>query len=312
MRQRSIVRAGLGAKVPLGAVASLLALTGTAQAGSAAEHHVAAHHKKATHTYYVSLGDSYSVGYQPGPGATAGYTGYVARKTHLRLVNFGCGDATTSSIIDTTGCPDNLPHTAGAVLYPDTTQTAAAEAFITAHRGHIGLITVSIGGNDVTSCATQANLISCVGTAVSGITQNVTSLAMALRVAAGPKVPLIGSTYPDVFLGDYVFPSLPVTPVRISLAHETVVAFRSLINPALVKAYAAGQGVLVDVTAASGAYLSLTTTTDVQPYGSIPIAVAKVCSLTWFCQEGNIHATTKGYTLIGQLIVARYARLRRS
>ena len=29
-------------------------------------------------TYYVSLGDSYSVGYQPGIGATPGYTVYVA------------------------------------------------------------------------------------------------------------------------------------------------------------------------------------------------------------------------------------------
>jgi len=38
-----------------------------------------------TTTYYVSVGDSYSVGYQPGLGATSGYTGYVAKKTHLTL-----------------------------------------------------------------------------------------------------------------------------------------------------------------------------------------------------------------------------------
>ena len=65
----------------------------------------------------------------------------------------GAAGATTTSIIDTVGCPDVLPHTAGARLYPTTTQAAAAEAFLTAHRGHIGLITVSIGGNDVTACA---------------------------------------------------------------------------------------------------------------------------------------------------------------
>jgi hypothetical protein len=50
----------------------------------------------------------------------------------------------------------------------------------------------------------------------------------------------------------------------------------------------------------------------VQPYGSIPVAVAKVCSLTWFCKLGNIHATTKGYTLIGKLVVTRYTGLRRA
>ena len=60
---------------------------------------------------------------------------------------------------------------------------------------------MSIGGNDVTACATQANPIGCVATAVTGITKNVTGLAVALRAAAGPGVPLIGLTYPDVILG---------------------------------------------------------------------------------------------------------------
>src|SRR5271169_6172797 len=43
--------------------------------------------------YYMSLGDSYSVGYQPLPtsGATTGYTGVVATSKHLTLENFGCG-----------------------------------------------------------------------------------------------------------------------------------------------------------------------------------------------------------------------------
>ena len=84
---------------------SVVALPVTAQASKAP-------------TYYVSLGDSYSVGYQPGLGATAGYTAYVARKTHLTLVNFGCAGATTTSILDTVGCPDVLPHTAGGRLLP--------------------------------------------------------------------------------------------------------------------------------------------------------------------------------------------------
>lgn len=262
-------------------------------------------------TYYVSLGDSYSVGYQPGIGATAGYTTVVARATRLTLVNFGCGGATTTSLISTVGCPDVLPHTAGAVSYPTVTQAAAAEAFLAAHHGHIGLITVSISGNDVTACATQANPISCVSNAVAAITKNVTSLATALRAAAGPGVPLIGLTYPDVILGAYVYPKQPAPAGAVSLAKLSVVAFRSLINPALVKAYATANGSLVDVTKATGAYIPLTKTVRDSPYGTVPVAVANVCSLTWFCAQGNIHATTKGYTLIGRLVVARYAALRR-
>jgi lysophospholipase L1-like esterase len=275
-------------------MAGLLAMPGAAQAATKSP------------TYYVSLGDSYSVGYQPGRGATPGYTAVVAKGTRLTLVNFGCGGATTTSIVSATGCPDVLPHTAGAVTYPTTTQEAAALAFLTAHQGHIGLITVSIGGNDVTPCVAQANPISCVSTAVAGITTNVTSLAAALRAAAGPGVPLIGLTYPDVILGSYVYPTQPATASTLSLAKLSVVAFRSLINPALMKAYAAAQGSLVDVTKATGAYIPLTRTVRYRPYGTIPAAVASVCTLTWFCAQGNIHATTKGYTLIGKLVVARY------
>ncbi len=282
------------------AVAGLLAVPSTAQAASKSP------------TYYVSLGDSYSVGYQPGLGATPGYTAFVAQKTHYTLANFGCGGATTTSLLSTIGCPDKLPHTAGAVPYPTTTQAAAAEAFLTAHKGHIGLITVSIGGNDVTSCAAKANPISCVASAVTTISSNVSTLATALRAAAGPRVPLIGLTYPDVILGTYVYPTQPPTASRISLAKLSVVAFRSLINPTLTKAYGSAGGVLVDVTAATGAYTSLARTVRLRPYGTIPVPVASVCTLTWFCSQGNIHATTKGYTLIGRLAVAKFVAMRRA
>jgi lysophospholipase L1-like esterase len=263
-------------------------------------------------TYYVSLGDSYSVGYQPRLGATPGYTAYVARKTHLTLVNFGCGGATTTSLLASVGCPDVLPHTSHVVTYPATTQAAAAEAFIAGHRGHIGLITVSIGGNDVTACAAQPNPVSCVGPATTTISKNVTALAAALRAAAGPRVPLIGLTYPDVILGSYVYPTQPPTAARVNLAKLSVVAFKALINPALAKSYASANGRLVDVTAKTGAYTSLTRTVRLSPYGSIPAPVASVCTLTWFCSQGNIHATTKGYTFIGKLVIAELAAVRRS
>lgn len=299
MRHNRYAMNAVGALVMIGCVAAgILATPGAADAAKSP-------------TYYVSLGDSYSVGYQPGLGATSGYTAVVANATRLKLVNFGCGGATTTSLVSSIGCPDVLPHTAGAVPYPTTTQEAAAEAFLTSHRGHVGLITVSIGGNDVTACATQANPISCVSTAVTGITKNVTSLAAALRAAAGPRVPLIGLTYPDVILGAYVYPKQPAPAAAISLAKLSVVAFKSLINPALTKAYASANGSLVDVTKATGAYVALTRTVRYRPYGTIPAAVASVCSLTWFCAQGNIHATTKGYTLIGRLVVARFAVLRR-
>ena len=282
--------------IALGA-ATIAALPGAAQT------------KPSTPAYYVSLGDSYSVGFQPGLGATAGYTGYVAKATHLTLANFGCSGATSTSIITTVGCPDNLPHTAGAHLYLNATQASAAEAFIRAHRRHIALITVSIGGNDLTSCAAQTDPVPCVISALTDLKKNVVTMAAGLRAAAGPKVPLIGLTYPDVILGEDVYPTRPASPARNAQAALSVVAFKTVINPALTKAYASSGGVLVDVTAATGAYTSPLRTVTLAPYGTLPVSVANVCSLTWFCQEGNIHATTKGYDVIGRLVVARYALL---
>jgi lysophospholipase L1-like esterase len=258
-------------------------------------------------TYYVSLGDSYSAGYQPVPGgATPGYTSYVAAHTHLTLVNFGCSGATTTSLLQTVGCPATLPHTAGGQAYPTTTQAAAALAFITAHRGHIGLITVTIGGNDMVSCATKPNAAACVISADGDISTNVTAVASQLRAAAGANVPIIGSTYPDVILGAYVWPVHPASASATRLARLSVIAFKSILNPTLAKSYAKYAGSFVDVTKASGAYLPLTRTVDTKPYGSIPVPVAGVCSLTWFCARGDIHPRNAGYLLIGKLIVARY------
>ena len=267
---------------------------------------------KSAPTYYVSLGDSYSVGYQPGFGATPGYTVYVADKTHLKLVNFGCGGATTTSIVATVGCPDPLPHTTGAVLYPTTTQAAAAEAFLTAHRGHIGLITVSIAGNDVTACAGQANPISCVGTADQGHLRPTSPLwSPHCATSRRTGVPLIGLTYPDVILGSLRL-SLTITHRLECLAGE---ALRRRVQGA--DQPGTREGVFIRRRKArrrdgcKGAYTSLTRTVRLRPYGRIPVPVASVCNLTWFCSQGNIHAKTTGYTLIGKLVVARYAVMRR-
>jgi lysophospholipase L1-like esterase len=265
-----------------------------------------------TTRYYVSVGDSYAVGYQPSPtpGATGGYTAVVAKGTHLKLVNFGCGGATTTSILQTDGCapPYGPPAATDAASYPGQTQASAAEAFIRRHKGDIGLITVTIGGNDVTHCATTANPVTCVAGVVGELGPHVTTLAKGLRAAAGPKVPIIGLTYPDVILGEWVYP--PGKPDQ-SLASLSVTAFKSLINPELKKAYASAKAKFVDITADTDAYQPLSQTTTLAPFGTVPEAVAKVCELTWYCQLGNIHAKTVGYDLIGKEVLATYRKATR-
>jgi lysophospholipase L1-like esterase len=290
-------------KIPLaGIVATLLlavALPATAQAA------------KPKRQLYVSLGDSYAVGWQRpaenrmGP-TTKGFTDQtvtLARKKgyRLKLVNFGCGGATTVSILKQKGCV-KAARAIGGERY-STTQVKAAERFLRANRGKVALVTVSISGNDVTSCAKEADPVPCVSAAIESVKQNVTTLAKRLRKAGGKKVRIVGITYPDVILGQWVRP-----PVNQGLATLSVSAFRELLNPALKTAYESVKGKFVDVTAATGAYTPLDQKTTLLPYGSIPIAVAKVCELTWYCKFGDIHANTAGYQAIAKLVVKALPR----
>jgi lysophospholipase L1-like esterase len=256
---------------------------------------------------YVSLGDSYAAGYQP-TGPHSGHTdtngfayqvpGLAAAKGYeFKLVNFGCGGATTTSILRSVGCEQLGP---GATPYPDETQAQAAEQFLRDHRGDVGLVTVSIGGNDVVPCASQAQPIQCVLSAVKTIGPNLETLLTGLRSAAGPGVRIIGTTYPDVILGLDISKNTSVH----NLAALSVVAFKNLINPALRKAYEAVGGSFVDVTAATGAYTSMKVVTDLAPYGNIPGPVADVCELTYFCEYNDIHPRNAGYKIIAELVVA--------
>jgi lysophospholipase L1-like esterase len=283
---------------------------------------------KAAPDYYLSLGDSYSVGYQPntdgvGGVATAGYTSVVAKKQKMQLENFGCGGATTLSILQAPGC-----ITAGygpvaatdAVDYEGTTQVAAAVGFIgdAANYGKVGLITVSIGGNDVTSCVSAGSIgaiLTCVNAADASITTNVTSLVSQLSTALNANgdttARIVGLTYPDVILGSYVNPGGSSAQ---TLASASVYAFDHLINPTLEAAYtSASDGSFINVTqapyklATAGDDTPLTTTVKLKPYGVVPVAVWEVCKLTYYCTLNNIHANTKGYDFIGKFIVTSLA-----
>lgn len=223
------------------------------------------------------------------------------------------------------------------MAYPTTDQVAAVLSFINgaAHRGRVKLITVSIGGNDVTACATKADPVGCVVTAASTIKTNITSLVSQLDTALTANgdtgADIVGITYPDVILGDCV---APVGGTNQALASLSKVAFDAVINPTLATAYTSAntptstRGGFVDVTSApyglatagddTGSFDATTyaytgPTEKVKGFGTaVPAPVAEVCTITWYCDPatfGDIHATTKGYDFIGRLIVATVATL---
>ncbi len=263
------------------------------------------------HPYELTLGDSYSIGYQPGIGGTPGYTGYLAGKLGLQPENFGCGGATTTSLLHSVGCGD--PASQHAVAYSGITQEAAALKFIAAHQGQVKLVTVSIGGNDFDSCSTAACVNAAMPTMGKNVKALVGSLNTALTKASDTSAKIIGLTYPDVDLGLFVYPTQPPSSASETQARQSILAFDDLINPTLKKAYlSVSRASFVNVTSApyksatKGDDTSLSITEQVSPYGTVPVAVGEVCQLTYFCSQGNIHAHTAGYDFIGALVLADY------
>jgi lysophospholipase L1-like esterase len=255
--------------------------------------------------YFISLGDSYAVGYQSDVKRTTLHgpanqlVKLAARRGYrFKLVNFGCGGATTTSMLTQVDCPP-AARMPGAAGYPGKTQVQAAVAFIKRHPGRVGLVTISIGGNDVDVCLANADPLGCVRANMPTAIANLTKIVKRLRAVGGPAMQIIGSTYPDVALGAWVLPDT-FGANRFTLAAESVTAFRTSINPGLRKAYRSAGARFVDVTRATGAYGPFQTT-DLPPYGVIPVPVAKVCRLTFFCTRVDIHMTTPGYGVIARL-----------
>jgi lysophospholipase L1-like esterase len=270
--------------------------------------------KAPSRSYFISLGDSYAVGFQGTVGHTtlngpanqlvklAAHRGY-----HFTLVNFGCGGATTTSMLKQIDCPAK-GRAPGAPAYPGQTQVQAAVAFITKHPGHVGLATISIGGNDVDGCIPTSDPIGCVRANMPAAVRNLKKIVHQLRAAGGKSMRIIGSTYPDVVLGAWVIPIFGTG--RFTLAAESLTAFATYINPGLRTAYASAHAAFVDVTAATGAYGPFTTVDD-PTYGVVPKPVAEACRVSLFCTASDlldIHMTTAGYGIIARLEAATLPR----
>ena len=233
--------------------------------------------------YYVSLGDSFAVGVQPVGETDQGYPDQLLsllkpEHPRLRLVKLGCGGESTRSMrfgsVDPSegfscGPPDFYLH-----RYPHKTQLAVAVAFLHAHRRHVSLVTIDIGGNDVLG-----------GGGVPQLQANLPAILAALRTAAGPAVPIVGMTYYDPFLVDWFD-----NPSGLQGHIEELVAF----NDVLEGDYTAADDPVADV----GDAFSSTDAT-VQPDG-VPLDVDRICSWTWMCVAGDLHPNATGYGVIAQ------------
>src|SRR5262249_55273359 len=143
--------------------------------------------------YYLALGDSLSRGVQPLPNGTRVATnqGYVDdlygalrfKQPSLQLAKLGCSGETTTTMLSGHG-PCFYP--AG----PNHSQLDQAVAFIQTHK--VALITITIGGDNVQNCISITGVIDlqCLQNGLAAIQIDLPQILTALRLAAGPSVPI--------------------------------------------------------------------------------------------------------------------------
>ena len=251
---------------------------------------------------YVSLGDSLSVGFQPGRGPTDdGYVDDLWRRAEgsipgLRLRKFGCPGETSRAMISGVGSP--CTYAAGG-------QLDAAVAYLNDHAGEVAFITIDIGANDVVNRCFDFNtgVLSrrCVVEMRPRLRARVMHIVHALRSATGQGVPILGMSYHNPFLGLW-----GLVPHGKELARKAARGWRAF-NRGLVNAYP-DSGAAVANVAGTFRINDFQDTVFVPGRGPLPLNVARTCRWTWFCSPGSFgdpHPNDTGYRKIGRTFFHR-------
>lgn len=248
--------------------------------------------------WYLALGDSLSVGVQPDAAnvnhpTAFGYSDqlYQALKAttpNLELKKLGCAitETTTDMLKGPSDCRSQ---------YRLRVQLADAVAFLLTHRGSVKLVTIDIGANDLEICGSIETGIDpvCVQDAFSDVGANLPKILKALRLAAGPNVPIVGMNYYNPFLAAWLAGATELS----EQSNQLVAAFNGLLG----SIYQVFHMPVADVaTAFDTANFELVPAPSSAFPPMVPQNVLNVCALTYMCALGNIHATTDGYGVITQ------------
>jgi lysophospholipase L1-like esterase len=253
-------------------------------------------------SYYLALGDSLSQGVQPDAAGASVETGQgypdlvyatlLASHPALRLVRLGCPGETTKTMMH-----------GGICHYSAGSQLAAATAFLRARRGHVFLVTIDIGANDLEDCGNRPSLTqlaSCIGQ-LPKATANVAAILASLRAAAGPGVRIVGMNYYLPALAEWRSGLLGRATAELS--EKFAVAYDDLLKRAYGQA-----GITVANVFGAFETTNFGDPVTVPGIGSVPRNVARICQWTWECapppRGPNQHANTAGYHVIADAILA--------
>ena len=262
--------------------------------------------------YYLALGDSLSVGVQPTPAGTDVPTGvgypnqlysqlrwFYSRGT-LDFADLGCSGETTATLVNGGICGYSGDQRTSSTS--DTgSQLNAALAFIADHPGHVPLITLDIGANDLNPCiakGTISGIEACLPGVFGQIETNLGTTLAKLK-AADPTATIVGMNYYDPELESW----LGGTSADETFAADSIVLSDDF-NQVLAGTYATFSVPVADV---ADAFRTSDFTTMVHngPGWKAPLVpedVAEICKLTWECvpppQGPNEHCTYAGYAVI--------------
>lgn len=279
------------------ALAAVLAVPGVALAAPATPSApAAARHVDKPAGYYLALGDSLAAGYQPttGDDKDGGYVGLVQRVLRhtwrgTELVNLACSGETVVSMVD-----------GGRCAYPEGSQLDAATAFLTSHGRTTRVITLDIGANDVQRCVGDAGIdTTCITQGMTAVATRLPGVVTALREGA-PKARIVVLNYYNPFLAAAL-----QGPDGEALAAQST-ALQSTLNRIIEGAATANGAVVADI--ATSFQSTSTRPTRLPGVGTVPRNVALVCTWTWMCKRGDIHANDAGYAVMGVTVLARLWR----
>jgi lysophospholipase L1-like esterase len=248
--------------------------------------------------YYLALGDSFAYGFQyskwlaglPPSGFDTGYVDVFADRLRriqpaIEVVNYACVGESTGTFTRGT-C---LGKTLGVPLHDEFsgTQLQAAVAFLSAHRGEVSPITLTLWGNDIRelSEACGGDPTCMLDGAPATITQIATNLRTTLAQlrAAAPEAEIIVTGPWNSGIGAF-----PVTdPLYLAL------------NDAMADAASPTRTRFADLFPMFN------------PQGDIDAETATICALTLLCTQGDIHPSDAGYRAMADKVweASDYARL---
>ena len=297
-----------GPKAAALAVASLIlgltgltGLTGLSALGALGDSGAGASPAPAAVEYYLDLGGSASVGFQPthdDPDGQPTDTGYAndlltierARWHDLQLVQFGCPGETTGTFMS----GGDRCRPAGQ------TQLSQAVYFLRAHPTTV-LLTVDLGFNDIERCLAFHTVDeACLTRRLDLINQQLPPILATLRAAAGPTVRMVGVGHFDPYLGDYLHRGSD-----LAFSEASITAILRLDETLHAIYVAAG----VPMAAVGQAFqMTQSQPVDLAGVGDVPRNVERTCDLTWMCTSNSPrakqHPNDAGYQVIAQAIAA--------